>query len=427
MTSADNVNQGWNTLYDYDNGNIYVHLKNNDLLRLNFSLAGFENNDVNTLNLKNNQQIETLPSPPDKSTLFLLQGKLYALTTLESKTERDLCGDGIISIVEFSGNKWSTITGLNYDNIKDASFYRFPTIFTNPSYNNTIYFYGGLCEQSNSISNRLLSFEMDTNKFSTILTSTKPQAFYGAGNLLAPTPQSQLVIGGQSSSGWLNMYQLATWDFSAGWSFEQVKSNSNDTMVNSRKFPLVLPLFQPIANESSIQDNFKLDQVLLIGGESGGQQAATPAFAKLALDSNQWYWNSSIETNQIDYSDISGAATIFNTLVVVNSSSTNNKRDNQYHINLFDTNTFQPVKSLKENVQALQSTKSSPKSSSSSSDSSSFQKKVVLGTVFPVVFISIAIGIAAFFMIKRRRRKEEESQYNDIDYKFGYLQQQSIL
>ncbi|RLV89574.1 hypothetical protein JA1_005091 [Spathaspora sp. JA1] len=429
--STSNNNQSWNTLYDYTNGKIYIHLKNNDLLGLNFSLAGFQGDQINTLNLKNNQVIETLPSPPDKSTLFLLQGKLYALTSSASKSGRDLCGDGILSIVEFSNNNWNKVINLNYDNIKDASFYRFPTILTDPSYNNTIYFYGGLCEQSNSISNRLLSLEIDSQKLSTILTSITPQAFYGAGNLLAPTTQSQLVIGGQSSSGWLNMYQLATWNFEAGWSFEQV-SKSN-TMINSRKFPLLLPLFNPMGNISSIQDSFKLNQVLLIGGESGAGQA-TPAFAKLALDSNKWYWNSTMETNEIAYGDISGAATIFNTLVVVNSTNTNKKRDvSQYHINLFDTNTFQPVSSLKENTQVIQTSNTVPSSSSptntakpSSSDNSSFEKKVVMGTVFPVVFISIVIGIVAFFMIKRRRRNQE-ARYNDLDYKFGYLQQDSII
>lgn len=209
MTS---INKSWKTLYSYDTGKIYLHLKNNELVSLDFSIV---NKDIT--NYSNNQQVKTLSTPPVNSTLFLLNDELYALTSkhVVDDDDKDLCGQGSVSIVKYieENNSWDdeTIIDFNFDDISDSSFYQYQTILTNPTNNNTIFVYGGEC--NGEISNRLISIDFDTGNVNNISTSTKPQAFYGASNILAPIPQSQLIIGGELNQGWLNMYQLATWDF----------------------------------------------------------------------------------------------------------------------------------------------------------------------------------------------------------------------
>ena len=59
------VNKSWKSLYSYKTGKIYLHLKNNELVSLNFSIT-----NKNITNYSNNQRISTLTAPPPNSTLF---------------------------------------------------------------------------------------------------------------------------------------------------------------------------------------------------------------------------------------------------------------------------------------------------------------------------------------------------------------------
>ena len=420
------INKSWKTLYSYETGKIYLHLKNNELISLNFSIVNKDMTDYS-----NNQEIETLTSPPVNSTLFLLNDELYALKSEYSENDsKDICGDGELSIIKYDqdNNFWNeeSIIEFDFDDVSDDSFYQYPTILTSPSYNNTIYVYGGEC--NGTISNRLISLDFDTGKVNNITTSTKPQAFYGASNILAPIPQTQLIIGGKLNQGWLNMYQLATWDFISGWSFRPVNKLSNNEVVNSRIFPLLLPIFNPVTNISTVNDDLKIDQVLMIGGETGTEdyEDLSPIYAKLSMVSNAWVWNTTQTEYNLSYADIIGAATIFNTLIVINStdSNTNKRSDNGnnsgYRLSLYDVDTFEPVKSLKENTQSILLNSNSSKSS----DDHHTTGKIVLGTILPIA--AIVLGIFVFFYLRRRRRKqkqleEEQQQYNEIDYKYGYL------
>ncbi|KAK6453820.1 uncharacterized protein RJT20DRAFT_122833 [Scheffersomyces xylosifermentans] len=428
--AAQTVNS-WNTLYSYNHGRIYIHLKNNDLLALNFSITGFNSDQakaaITDLNLKNNQQIDTLPSPPENVSLFLLNDELYGLTNSQQSGELDVCGEGIIELIKYDAptQSWNTLgANLDFSKLADASFYQYSTILTTPTDNSTIYIYGGVCQTNGvHVSNRLISLDFSTFKFANITTSTKPQAFYGAANLLAPNPQTQLVIGGQSNQGWLNMYQLATWDFASGWSFKQIGKGDNDATVNSRKFPLILPIFSQLQNNSveTVSNFLDVSEVLLIGGDLLGGQS-TPQYAKLSTGSNDWSWNTTFNVSW-DFNDILGAATIFNTLVIINSSSeTTSKRDgsNSYSINLYDTSTFKQVESVKSNT---------VDSSTIGKDTSykSIQKKAILGTVIPIVIIIIA-SIAGYLYMKRRKSQQEQEDLNDIDYQFGnYYDGESML
>lgn len=419
VAADDNL---WNTLYSFNTGRIYVHLKNNDLVALNFSMTGFDNlakyssYSKSEVVLMNGQHLQALSTPPANSSLVLINDKLYAFSgDSNSHNKQDVCGDGVLSLLQYDDDKdlWSTSSDISFGSVSDVSFYRYATYMSSPTLEDTIYVYGGLCERSGDVSSRLLSFDTKEFTFSTISTATKPQPFYGASNLVAPNPQTQLVIGGQSSNGWLNMYQLATWNFQSGWSFQQIPNSGPN--INARKFALTLPIFSQLPNNSisTLSNYYTVDQVLLIGGQIMEETPSTPTYARLLLHSNEWEWQQINFTN-IKVDDILGAATVFNTLVVVNSTGAF-KRDGSslYQVNLYDADTFQSVTNLKDNVGQNTST-----SRSNNTGSTSTLTKAIVGTLVPVAAIAMAVG-AALFVYKRRNKDSDQGEAETIDYQFG--------
>ena len=412
------VNNNWNSLYSYTDGKVYLHLKNNDLVSLNFSIAGVEKGDVK---LTDGQKVSKLVGPPENSTLFLVGEELYAITpkgNTDGSTDNISNSCGNISLLKYSTNKWSPLS-LDSSSLTSSTYYNYPTVLTSPTNNNTIYIYGGVC--GDEVTSRLLSLDMESLLLSNISTTTKPQPFYGATNLVAPNPQTQLVIGGQSNHGWLNMYQLATWDFTSGWSFKQVSEDSADSAkVNSRKFPLALPIFTPLHNSSisTISNYLEVTDVLTIGGELLNTDS-TPVFAKLSLKSNDWVWNTTLNDSAINYDEMLGAATIFNALVVVNSTSINKRDSGSYTLNLYDVDTLMPIRTMKDSTTET--------SSNSQSTGTSTLTKAILGTIIPLG--AIVMGVAAgFFILNRRKRKQNEQQFDDlsaIDYQFGNFDRES--
>ncbi|ODV80241.1 uncharacterized protein CANTADRAFT_230261 [Suhomyces tanzawaensis NRRL Y-17324] len=412
--------KSWNTLYSYADEKIYLHLSNNDLLALNFSITGFDKlleSRLQEVELNNGQRVDGLQSPPLNSTLFLVGQQLYGITK-GGPEEKDVCGNGVLNIIRYdsSKNEWMNDIKLGFDGISDASFYKSSTVLTSPTNNETIYIYGGQCEKDGKVSSRMISIDMKSFKAANISTSTKPQPFFGASNLLAPNPQTQLVIGGQSNGGWLNMYQLATWDFSSGWSFKQISNGPSDEKLNSRMDALVLPMFDPLENNtiSTISDKLKIRQVLLIGGMLLDSYSK-PSLSKLLLNSNDWSWNTSI-ASEVNVQEMMGAATIFNTLVVVNTSQYSNKRDDpHYQLSLYDADSFAPVKSLKKNFAILHSSSNVAKQGAKSSVTT----KAIIGTVIPLC--ALVMGLAGMLLYKKYKRTHEQKfdDMSEVDYHFG--------
>ena len=73
-----------------------------------------------------------------------------------------------------------------------------------------------------------------------------------------------------------------------------------------------------------IDEVLTIKQVLMIGGEMDNKQVS-PSFAKLSMTTNDWIWNTSGTQYILAQDEILGAATIFNTLLVINSTDSNNK------------------------------------------------------------------------------------------------------
>lgn len=413
------TNKNWNALYSFTEEKAYVHLKNNDLVMLNFSISGLDSQGF--LELKNGQQINALSSPPENSTLVIIDGNLYGFVSniTATNSEKDTCGGGLLSLVKYNNetDSWSEVQELGYGNIDEASYLQHASYISSPTIEGMIYIYGGLCEINNQVSNRILSFDLSTLEFSNITTSTKPLPFYGAANALGPDSQTQILIGGQSEDAWLNMYQLATWDFNSGWSFQQV-TKDND-IIDSRKYALALPVFNQLSNNSiqSIASELEVLEIILIGGDLV-DEVASPTFAKLSIKNSNWVWEN-ITTN-MDYDEIFGAITLFETLVVINSSDYS-KRDGRamYTVNLYNIENFQSVESVV-------STKTTSNNSSSGT-STAIKNKAIIGSVFSVCGVAIGI-IGSLYYVKRRKKQREINDLNNMDYQIGnFYDQESTL
>lgn len=399
----------WNTVYDLEGGHAYLQLQNNDIIKIDFAIDGDLKADI-----KSDDSLPVYCTAPNNSTIFLHQGELFGFISAPPKRltrSKDVCGDGLLDLRAYneSARLWDSVLLASnaFDELDDASFYDSATYL---AADDTLYIYGGLCQPSSEITSRLISFDFEKKLFSNISTSTKPQPFYGASNILGPDAQTQLVIGGQTNKGWLNMYQLATWNFDSGWSFKSV-ATGNDK-INSRKFALALPLFDPLSNDSvaEIQLHFLVKSVLLIGGQTLNSPS-TPSVAKLATNDASWAWQQ-LDLD-IDPEQILGAASIFNTLLVVNQDST--KRGESYKVTLYDTDNLKQVSSLKDNY----SSKFAP-----TSGSSLVPKKAILGTILPVAAIAAAVA-ASLFVIKRRKASAAEPKDDDVDYHFGTFYDQT--
>lgn len=423
----------WGTFYSYLDGKIYLLLKNNDLVSLNFSITGFKDlsqySSLTTqeVNIQSGQLLLTLSLPPSNSSLFMYKDTLYAFMPLEvSNDDSDVCGAGILRLIKYDANADSWESGADeivFTGINDHSFYSSATYLV-PADSSSIYIYGGKCDTTGDSSDRLISFNMDSKTFANISTSTKPQSFYGASNLWAPNPQNQLVVGGKSLLGWINMKQLATWNFQSGWLFELVNINGTSN-ISSRTDPLVLPVFEVLPDNSTetFVNEYSVSSILVMGGNS--TDTPDPEFAKISLGSNNWYWES-LDTG-LNISTIMGAASIFNTLVIVNKDLEITKRDgtSSYTVDLYDiSDSFSSVSDLKSNTKVAGSSTKSGKS---------VITKAVIGTLVPLCTLSI-LGVVGFVLWRRRKNHavdEADQGPFDFDYQLGHfrtiLDQQNTL
>lgn len=371
-----------NTLYAISKNKVYVSLTNGELISLEYSITGDTTISEDTL--------DVLKAPSANTSLFLVNDTLYGMNG---------DSDGRMTLVKYDSNNddWTEVL-LNCDEINDDSFYNDASYLTNLG-SNQIYVYGGI--KDDEISNRLLSIDFKTFKVSNITTSTKPQPFYGASNLLAPSSSSQLLIGGESTEGWLNMYRLATWSFESGWSFQAV-SQLNNTDIGSRIHLLTLPIFNMLANNSleDIIEDYSVSKLLIIGGEADGTEVS-PSAVYLDISGNNWQYEK--VGKNLNVTDYLGFITVFDNLVTITEDSI--KRDG-YALKFFDLN-FNELESFQV-----------PKTEIDSKDSSdSIQKKAILGTVIPVCAL-LVIFTAGYFIMKKRKQKRLQQELNDLNYHF---------
>lgn len=389
-----------NTLYALTKNTIYVQLLNNDLVSLNFSISGD----------KTPKDIYLLEPPPKDTELFLVNDELYGLKANQSDKH-------LMALISYDSESdaWKD-KQLDLSDLNDKRFFKGSSYLTSPS-SDEVYVYGGKSEDE--ITNRMISINLEDYKVSNISTSTKPQGFYGAANLLGPDPSSQLLIGGESNDGWLNMYQLATWDFHSGWSFQPVdKKNTtveggddNEAQVNSRTNAKVLPIFDKLdsSNISEIDDNYSVTKVLIIGGEMDGD-LSEPNLLYLNLESNTWNYEIPATSKDFNAKDYQGFVTVFDNIVAIETQS-KKRDDTKYQLKYFDLslNKVEELTIPKLQHQQTENNKDDGKEA--------IQQKAILGTVIPVSAIIIMVT-AGYFIMKRRKKNLLQQELNDLNNHF---------
>lgn len=382
-----------NPFYALTKEKIYLQLENDDLVSLNFSITGESTPD----------KVYPIAAAPKQAELFLVNDELYGMKADEDE----------MALVKYNSDDdtWQDIS-LDLEDLNDKKFYQECNYLTSPG-SNDVYVYGGI--RNEEITNRLISINFDNFKASNISTTTKPQSFYGAANLLAPDPSTQLLIGGESLSGWLNMYQLATWDFQSGWSFQPINkdnttASSENIQIDSRKNAQALPIFGKLQsnNESEIANNYKVEKVLVIGGNMG-DSSSSPGLMYLNVKGNTW--NYEIPDSNDFGSDYSGIVTIFNNILTISKS--NKKRSNEYEINYFD---LEFNKQEKVSIPELNSSKEKE----NDDIKESIQQKAILGTVIPISAILIMVT-AGYFIMKKRKKNLLQQEMSELSNHFAYF------
>lgn len=382
----------WLTLYSYNAGKAYLELASHQVVKLDFDVLGkfAKSSSYNT-----GDTIKPIAAAPANGTYFVLGDALHALYGDD---------DGMLAVARYhdDSDEWDVIDGIDTSHISDTRYFANCSVLTVPDDNQTTYIYGGDVPKQGVLS-RLLSLDLQDLKFSNISTATQPQPFLGAAQVLAPNPQTNLVIGGELAQGWLNMFQIATWDFQAGWLFRQVEPL--DTSIELRRGALALPVFGKVDPRNVLTD-LKVLQVVLIGGDIANRPAS-PSVARLQLDQNLWQWH----LYPTDILGFVGAATIFNTLVTVNSTKLGLK------LQLYDAISLELVSSVKENF------RDKLDEASKAQKKVLTQTKAILGTVVPIAAL-LLLGIAGM-VIYRHHRKQKDAQKleTDVDsYNFDYYE-----
>lgn len=370
-----------NALYALSKNKVYLKLTSNDLISVDFSIAG----DIGI----NSESINLISTPNEEFDVFLVGDELYSIYG-------DKSGDLSLSKYNEQANKWDNLE-LNVTGLTDYKYYKSSSYL--PTYGtDEVYIYGGIIDDQ--ISNRLVSLNTETLLVSNITTTTKPEPFYGAASLYAPDVQTRLLIAGESSGGWLNMFQLATWNANSGWSFSKVGQEKVD--IESRVNPMVFPIFNRLDNSSvqTIMSDYQVSQVLIIGGE-GDQGDALPKTVYLDIANNDWSY-SIPNTEEFKVDDYLGVFTAFSNIIGITESS---KRDGQYDIYMFDLD-FKPTSKL-----------SIPNEKTSKEVKKEIQQKAILGTVIPICSLAIIIA-AGFVVMKKRKEKKLQQELKDLNYHF---------
>jgi hypothetical protein len=403
---------GWANIYSSQS--TYVQLDDGSLLSLNSSnlLGGDTTGNVES-------SFNWLTSPPPGSQLAVDgEGSLFAFYDSMDSSQSSSNGSSLTSAVcetspmqisqyDASSQSWQWVAGSPANFVLPNS-----TIW---SIDDLVYFFGGYCADTNSVTNTLVAFNTSSLSFFEPSNNSPPRGFSSAGAAQIANETVLLIGGAAGSSGWINLQQAAIWQFGS-WSF---RSASNSSEIDSRTNPLVVPIFASQGQPA--------EQVIVIGGSVDGR-SAQPYFASLSIsDGNAWTWSSLPISDNV----VSGALSINGTFVTITTSGTNgvSKRSglfqlmnkfvrststsNNFSISMYDPANWNTVQSLVTNqaapshVSSVSSTVSSPAPATSTSAASSKSLSTggiaAISTIFPLSFAGAAV--VGVFMFRKKRKQ----------------------
>ncbi|KAH3676433.1 hypothetical protein WICMUC_002064 [Wickerhamomyces mucosus] len=305
-------------LYSPSHGVAYIKLSTQEIFPIYYNTTSVEFEDGESLDFS------SIIYPPTENnySLALVNGELYAIYA-------DVENNGSIKVEKLDdADNWNDVS-YNTTLTNGTEYYEYPTVMTSLNTDNTesIFIYGGLL--NNSITSRLLEYNPNSNTLSSVITSVAPTAFYGAARcIMDDQGSSNLIIGGKAGSGWISMFQIATFEYKT-WSFKTV--SSSDFNINSRVSPLILPIF---SQDSNREDTTEVANLLIMGGYLAND-LATPYVINLNV-TNDWKYSNYSTIGDFTYtSGLIGAVVINETLITINDDSS--KRSDGYDINLYDT------------------------------------------------------------------------------------------
>lgn len=440
------VRASWSTYYTSDKLHAYSLLSDNTLLSVG---------PANESPLK----ISKIASPPLNASIVITNDdKLVAFYG------SSFCKPLKLSQYSPESDSWNEI---NFDAPNTVPRYLESSIYIAYPDSDLIYIYGGR-NLTNSCANRVIDYPVthtstdvdqvirstfvssDTyvynttsREFSKITTVSTPTEMFGAG-VFPISSTSSIIVGGKASRGWVGTNQLALWQYSS-WTFV---STTNSEKVDSRTYPLLLPLKYPVgSSESSFSaedSGLDVTNLIVLGGSVNGHDAL-PYAAGLSLnETTGWTWNSSLSQSIFNNApeSILGAVTFGNTLATFSSSNEPNakenevidlsKRDGDSNINVqfIDTESWKEVPSYVPKVDTSSPQKpvatttvtidsERPSSTSTSDDEKKKNEdkgasdssiptsgKIALSTVLPVS--AIAAVLVGFFIYRKWKTKRDE-------------------
>lgn len=403
-SSSDSISlSSWgDTIYNYNNGTVFVHI-NQSLLQFEFNGKYTTNDKIESDNI--------IKVNNENSKIVITNNIIYSIYPND---------DNYINLSFFNNtsNDWQSISLKN----STVDFYDYSTYLTTLDEIDSIYIYGGLNSDEDT-STRLLKLDLTSNSITEIQTSISPSGFFAASNILI-NYNTQLVIGGEASQGWVSLKQSALWQYDS-WSFKTVNINQQEFM-SARLNPLLLPVFKKDSFSKEIQaknlTDFTLKSVFMIGGEMTDYETySAPKFSSLDLsDSSNWNWNSldtgvalsNSETNNainqpIDLDEIEGALMIYDTFVIItdSSNSTTDKRDTinsetkNFYIRLYNSTSFQSLDSI--DYTYLNDSTTSTKNNKSII--------IAISVIIPILFL-IIVAILVLLLFRKYKRLQEEKE-----------------
>ncbi|OUM55679.1 hypothetical protein BVG19_g5255 [[Candida] boidinii] len=401
LTSSNSVNlSSWgDTIYNYNNGTVFVHI-DDSLLQFEFNGKYTTNDKIESDNIikVNNKN----------SKIIITNNIIYSIYPND---------DNYINLSFFNNtsNDWQSISLIN----STVDFYSYSSYLTTLDEIESIYIYGGLNSEEDA-STRLLKLDLTSNSITEIETSISPSGFFAASNILI-NYNTQLVVGGEASQGWVNLKQSALWQYDS-WSFKTVNINQQEFM-SARLNPLLLPVFKKDSFSKEIQSknltDFTLKSVFMIGGEMTDYETySAPKFSSLNLsDSSNWNWNSldtsvalsNSETNNainqpLALDQIEGALMLYDTFVIITDSSnstidTRDAENGNFYIRLYNSTNFQSLDSV--DYTYLNNVSTGSKSNKSII--------IAIAVIIPILFL-IIVAILVLLLFRKYKRIQEEKE-----------------
>jgi hypothetical protein len=387
------------TLYDYTNRTLYIHLYDdhdepNKIFRLPFNDEYTSGTDISH---------SIIQPPPDiQCQLIIADSFLYSFCPNNETSNTDVYKYTHLT------DSWNQLSLSSSIPFYDQSNY----IYTD-SDKTGIYIFSGY-KNSTTVSDRMLRLDLTSLATSDASTRIQPSPFYDS-SAVQINENTQALFGGIiEDDELLNMMEIPLWQYNS-WA-ERPCITTSVRAIDPRIGAIMLPIFDLynayVVNETTT--SFQVSSVLMVGGKDKNGINAYPQIASLNVSANVWIWNdltdtvtksnaqASVSSSALLPDESLAVGTIYNTLIKISSTDSAN-----YTINLFNSTSFDHLSRVDytylNNIQ-------SPKMPSHTNKGTI----IAISVIIPVLMIIILISLAYWLVRKYRIKREEEINEREI-------------